>query len=54
MADPLVLDGCSLTLDDVVAVARRGRSVALCDASRGRMERSYAWVQRAVAGEVVD
>jgi len=54
MADPLVLDGCSLTLDDVVAVARRGRSVALCDASRARMERSYAWVQRAVAGEVVD
>ena len=40
----VVLDGCSLTLDDVVAVARRHAPVSLGADARSRMEASYAWV----------
>ena len=40
----MVLDGCSLTLDDVVAVARHRKTVSLAPDARRRMEASYAWV----------
>jgi len=40
----VVLDGCSLTLDDVIAVARHGHQVSLSEAARARMEVSHAWV----------
>ena len=40
----VVLDGCSLTLDDVVVVARHGGVVSLLPEARKRMETSHAWV----------
>jgi histidine ammonia-lyase len=42
------LDGQSLTLADVVAVARRGVHASLAPSARKRMERSRAWVEKAV------
>jgi len=50
--EPVRLDGMSLELRDVVAVARDGRGVALDGAARARMEASRAWVAQAAAGEV--
>ena len=47
MDKPLSIDGSSLTIQDVVDVARRGRTVMLADAARERMQESYAWVQQA-------
>jgi len=48
---PLVIDGQPLSLDDVEAVARNGRSVQLGDAARGAMERSRAVVDAVAAGD---
>ena len=47
MGKVLPIDGGSLTIQDVVDVARHGRSVCLDSSARGRMEESYAWVQQA-------
>ncbi len=46
MTQPLPIDGDSLTLADVAAVARGGRPVALAAAARTRMEASRAVVER--------
>jgi histidine ammonia-lyase len=43
----LLIDGESLRLADIVAVARAHRTARLDDAARGRMSRSYAWVREA-------
>jgi histidine ammonia-lyase len=48
------LDGASLTLADVAAVAQGRRGVRLDEGARGRMARSFAWVMAAAGGEVVD
>ncbi len=48
---PLLLDGQHLTLTDLLAVARQGRPVALHDAARAEMARSYAWVSEAGRGD---
>lgn len=48
---PLLLDGLSLRLPDVVAVARRGRPVGLHPDARARMLQSYAWVAEAGRGD---
>jgi histidine ammonia-lyase len=48
-ASPLLLDGESLTLDGVEAVARRGAPVALATAARERVTRARAVVDAAVA-----
>ena len=51
---PLQLTGRDLTVGDVVAVARRGRPVALDPAARDRMAASRAVIERVVAsGETV-
>lgn len=50
----VVIDGSSLTLTDLVAVARSGHQVSLSDAARDAMARSRAWVERAANGELVD
>lgn len=47
MDTPLSIDGSSLTIQDVVDVARNGRRVTLASAARDRMLQSYAWVQQA-------
>ena len=53
-ATPLPLDGCHLTIDDLEAVARDGRTVALAGAAREAVARSRAVVDAAVAkGAVV-
>lgn len=44
-----VLVGRPLTLADVVAVARDGARVALCDDARGRIATSRAYIERLVA-----
>ena len=46
-AEPLVIDGKTLSLDDVDDVARHGRSVYLGDAARPGLERSRAVVEAA-------
>ena len=46
------LDGSSLTLDDLAAVARQGVEVRLADSARDAMQRSHDWVQRAARGEL--
>jgi len=52
--DPIVLTGADLTIADVEAVARRGRTAVLDDAARGRMQESRDLIERLVAaGEVV-
>ncbi|HLF25249.1 MAG TPA: histidine ammonia-lyase [Anaerolineae bacterium] len=45
----LILDGSSLTVEDVVDVARRLRPVALSDAARARIAEARAWVDQVVA-----
>ena len=53
-ADPIVLTGADLTIGDVEAVARHGRTAALDAAARGRMQESRDLIERLVAaGEVV-
>ena len=48
MTPPLILDGSSLTLQDVMTVARHAsrRSVMLSDEAREKMAASRAWVDR--------
>ncbi len=43
------LDGELLTIDDVVAIARDARPVALADAARPRIDASRAWVDQLLA-----
>lgn len=52
MPTAVVLDGNSLTLDDVVAVAD-GASVELAPSARARMDRAHAVVSALVAGNAV-
>ncbi len=52
MPTAVVLDGHSLTLDDVVAVAD-GAAVELAPAARARMDRAHAVVSALVAGNAV-
>ncbi|MCU0625821.1 MAG: histidine ammonia-lyase [Gemmatimonadaceae bacterium] len=53
MTAPLLV-GRSLTIDDVVRVARHRAPVALCDAARARMQESRDYIERLVAeGRVV-
>ena len=47
MDTPLSIDGSSLTIKDVVDVARNGREVTLAPLARERMMKSYAWVKQA-------
>ena len=44
---PVVLDGASLSLRDLVEVARNGRGVDLDSGARTRMHRSFGWVTEA-------
>lgn len=48
----LEIDGHSLTIQDIVAVARQGRPVALAAHARAEMLRSYGWVSEAGQGEM--
>jgi len=48
------LDGASLTLADVAAVARGQKGVRLEQSARDQMARSFEWVSAAAGGEVVD
>ncbi len=48
-ANPIYLDGEHLTLDDVVAVARRARPSALADTARPRIDACRAWVDDLLA-----
>ncbi len=50
---PLLLDGASLTLDDLEAVARRGRAVAISPAARHGVVRARRVVDDAVARKEV-
>jgi histidine ammonia-lyase len=53
-ADPIVLTGADLSIADVEAVARHGRTAVLDDTARGRMQESRDLIERLVdAGEVV-
>lgn len=45
---PVILDGKSLTIEDVVAVARRGEKVELADGSVGAIERCRAMLERKI------
>ncbi|MDP6934432.1 MAG: histidine ammonia-lyase, partial [Myxococcota bacterium] len=47
---PLALNGHTLTLDQVVEVARGGRELVLDEQARARMATSRAWVARACKG----
>ncbi|NUQ13030.1 MAG: aromatic amino acid lyase, partial [Gemmatimonadaceae bacterium] len=49
MTSPLAIDGNSLTLGDVVRVARQRAAVTLSDAARGRMLRIREVVERKLA-----
>jgi histidine ammonia-lyase len=52
--EPIVLTGADLTIGDVEAIARRGRTAILDDAARERMQESRDLIERLVAaGEVV-
>lgn len=53
MPSVVVIDGQSLSLDDVVAVAVRGARVELAPAARVRMERANRVVAELVAGNAV-
>src|SRR3954464_1346496 len=53
MSTSVVLDGHSLTLDDVVAVAVDGVPVELLPEARGRMERAHDVVRALVASGAV-
>ncbi len=45
----ILLDGAHLTIDDVVAVARQSRPVALAETARPRIDASRAWVDELLA-----
>ncbi|MSQ03187.1 MAG: histidine ammonia-lyase [Myxococcales bacterium] len=45
------LDGRTLTLAELVVIARHAGAVALSEAGRAEMERSYAWVQATLHGD---
>ena len=47
----IALDGLSLSLDDLVAVARAGAVVSLAPAARVEMERSLHWVESTLASD---
>ena len=49
---PIRLDGRSLTLRDVAAVARSGASVGLDPDARSQMQRSRDWVRAAAEGDL--
>lgn len=53
MTSPVVLDGSSLTLDQVVAVAREFAPVSISPAAARAVERARALVEEAVAGGAV-
>ncbi len=54
VADPIVLTGAGLTIADVEAVARHGRTATLDDDARARMQESRDLIEGLVAaGEVV-
>jgi histidine ammonia-lyase len=46
---PLAIDGASLDIPGLVAVARERRRASVADGARARMERSRAWVEAAAA-----
>jgi histidine ammonia-lyase len=50
---PLAIDGERLTLDQVLEVARGSRPVQIAAAAQARMQRSRAWVERAVRSHAV-
>ena len=50
----VTVDGQTLTIADVVRVAREGVCASLCSEARGRMEASWAWVDGAASGAVCD
>ena len=54
MFDVIEIDGESLTIRTVDAVARQGQVVRLAKAARERMAASYAWVDGAARGEARD
>ena len=54
LSSPLQLDGVSLSLADVAAVARDGHPVGLGDAAMSRMTASHEWVTRSADGLLVD
>ena len=47
----VTLDGASLTIEEVVRVARGGEAARICPEARGRMEASRAAVERLEAGD---
>jgi len=53
MQPPIVLDGSSLTLDHVVAVARRFAPVAVSAEAAGRLARARARIEEAIADGAV-
>lgn len=53
MRTPVVLDGQSLTLDDVVGVAVGGAKVELAPSARARMDRAHGVVNAIVASNAV-
>jgi len=48
----LNIDGIQLTIEDVIAVARRGEAVDIDPAARERMVRSQRWVQEIAAADL--
>lgn len=53
MSDPLILTGSDLTTDDVVAVARRGRTVELHPEAIERMTRCRAFIEGRIAAKEI-
>jgi histidine ammonia-lyase len=49
--EPLQLDGETLTIEDIVSVARNGRAVKLADSARAKMLTSLAWVEEIVSSQ---
>ena len=50
----VTVDGQTLTIADVVRVAREGVCASLCSEARGRMEASWASLDGAASGAVCD
>ena len=46
--ESIILDGESLTIDDIVAVARHGAKVELADSAKQTIEESHLWVEKIV------
>jgi histidine ammonia-lyase len=51
MADPLLLSGTGVTIDDIVSVARSGRTVALAPEARAAIERSRQIVEQLASSD---